>query len=140
MSLVDFQPGQLWKSFIPHRHQITQTLSNELISLSVYPAGYFESFNPACVFEKWALQEVTAYESIPEGFEIFHLPEGEYAVFHYKGPGSDPSIFQYIYQNWLPASEFILDDRPHFEVLGPGYKNNAPDSEEEIWIPIKRKN
>jgi len=32
-----------------------------------------------------------------------------------------------------------LDDRPHFEVLGDKYKNADPDSEEEIWIPIRTK-
>jgi AraC family transcriptional regulator len=30
-----------------------------------------------------------------------------------------------------------LDQRPHVEVMGEKYKNNDPDSEEEIWIPIK---
>ncbi|MDP5096829.1 MAG: GyrI-like domain-containing protein [Flavobacterium sp.] len=39
----------------------------------------------------------------------------------------------------MPNSEYQLDNRPHFEILGAKYKNNAPDSEEEIWIPIKRK-
>ena len=28
---------------------------------------------------------------------------------------------------------------PHFEILGAQYKNNEPDSEEEIWIPIQLK-
>jgi len=27
----------------------------------------------------------------------------------------------------------------HFELLGEKYKNNHPDSEEEVWIPIKEK-
>jgi AraC family transcriptional regulator len=35
---------------------------------------------------------------------------------------------------------YFLDDRPHFEILGDKYKNGDPDSEEEIWIPIKQKN
>jgi AraC family transcriptional regulator len=40
----------------------------------------------------------------------------------------------------LPLSkEYELDDRPHFEILGDKYKNNDPNSEEEIWIPIKLK-
>jgi AraC family transcriptional regulator len=40
---------------------------------------------------------------------------------------------------WLPGSDFVLDTRPHFEVLGDQYKNNDTTSEEEIWIPIKLK-
>lgn len=50
------------------------------------------------------------------------------------------SIFQYIFGTWLPASGYYLDNRPHFEILGHKYKNNDPDSEEEIWIPVKPKN
>ena len=38
-----------------------------------------------------------------------------------------------------PNSDYKPDDRPHFELLGAKYKNDDPDSEEEIWIPIKRK-
>ena len=67
------------------------------------------------------------------------LEEGTYAVFDYKGSGNDNRIFEYIFGTWLPQSEYELDKRPHFEVLGEKYKNNDPDSEEEIWIPIKLK-
>jgi AraC family transcriptional regulator len=67
------------------------------------------------------------------------LTGGLYAVFDYKGLSTDNSIFQFIFGTWLPSSEYDLDDRPHFEVLGNKYKNNDPTSEEEIWIPIKMK-
>ena len=73
------------------------------------------------------------------GLETFVLPEGQYAVFQYKGLSSDNSIFQYIFGTWLPGSDYVLDDRPHFEVLGDKYKNNDPASEEEIWVPIQPK-
>ncbi len=69
--------------------------------------------------------------------ETFCIPEGQYAVFHYKGSSADSSIFQYIFGEWLPKSGYELDDRPHFEILGAQYKNNDPESEEEIWIPVK---
>jgi AraC family transcriptional regulator len=68
---------------------------------------------------------------------LFSIPGGLYAVFDYKGSSTDSSIFQYIFETWLPNSDYELDNRPHFEVLGDKYKNNDPASEEEIWIPIK---
>jgi len=72
--------------------------------------------------------------------ETFTLSGGEYAVFDYKGSSDDSSIFfQYIFMTWLPNSEYKLDNRPHFEVLGEKDKNNDSNSEEEIWIPIKKK-
>lgn len=76
---------------------------------------------------------------MPSGMETFVLPKGLYAVFKYKGVHTDHSIFQYIFQTCLPGSGYVLDNRPHFEVLGDQYKNSDPASEEEIWIPIKLK-
>jgi AraC family transcriptional regulator len=72
--------------------------------------------------------------------ESFELPGGLYAVFLYRGDARSASVFfQYIFGTWLPNSGYEPDDRPHFEVLGEKYKNNDPDSEEQIWIPIKYK-
>ena len=71
--------------------------------------------------------------------EKFILPGGLYAVFDYKGSSDASYIYQYIYGIWIPNSEYVLDARPHFEVLGEKYKNNDPTSEEEIWIPVKLK-
>jgi len=68
------------------------------------------------------------------------LSSGLYAVFHYIGSSTGISIFhQNIFNVWLPSSDYLLDDRPHFEILGEKYKNNDPLSEEDIWIPIKPK-
>jgi len=80
-----------------------------------------------------AVEEASA---ISDQMETMTIPEGWYAVFYYKGPGGDPGIFKYIFNQWLPSSEYRLDQRPHFEILGEKYKNGHPDSEEEIWIPV----
>ena len=47
--------------------------------------------------------------------------------------------FRYILGEWMRDSDYDLDNRPHFEILGEKYKNGSPDSEEEIWIPVKLK-
>jgi len=84
--------------------------------------------------------EVTNFDPIPKDFESFSLPGGRYAVFPYKGASSAASgTFQYILGTWLQDSKYTLDNRPHFEILGEKYKNEDPNSEEEIWIPIKLK-
>lgn len=70
--------------------------------------------------------------------ESFVLDGGLYAVFPYKGFSTDNSIFLYIFGTWLPNSGYTLDNRPQFEVLGKKYRNNDSNSEEEIWIPIKK--
>lgn len=139
MSLSENKTAQLWGQFAPRIKEIKNRTSEDKISMQIYPSSYFKQFNPTIEFEKWATTEVSNFEYIPEGMQSFSLKEGLYAVFDYKGSGSDNSIFQYIFSKWLPNSNYEVDDRPHFEVLGSNYKNNDPDSEEEIWIPIRKK-
>lgn len=139
MSLANNRTGELWQSFMPKRSEISNNVSNDMISMQVYKPMHFADFKPTNEFEKWATVEVTNFESVPTDMETFLLAGGLYAVFDYKGSSNDPSIFQFIFGTWLPSSEYFLDDRPHFEILGDKYKNNDPTSEEEIWIPIKPK-
>jgi predicted transcriptional regulator YdeE/catechol 2,3-dioxygenase-like lactoylglutathione lyase family enzyme len=138
MSLAENKTAELWRSFMPMRKLITNSINDDLFSMQIYDSIYFSDFNPEKNFVKWATTEVTSFENIPEIFETFVLPAGLYAVFHHKG--TDTGIFQAIFTEWLPKSGYLLDNRPHFEVLGEKYKNGSPDSEEEIWIPIKQKN
>jgi AraC family transcriptional regulator len=137
MSFEDYRVSDLWRSFMPRRKEITNTISGDLISMSVYGQKFFEDYDPSREFEKWAAVEVSDFDNVPDGMETFIIKPGLYSVFDYKGSNTDHSIFEYIFQTWLPNSEYQLDNRPHFEVLGDKYKNNDPSSEEEIWIPIK---
>lgn len=139
MNLIADRTGELWGSFMPRLQEIKNRSSKDLVSMQVYDSSYFLDFNPKNEFQKWAVTEVVSYEAIPDKMQRFTLESGFYAVFFYKGSSQDKSIFQYIFTEWLPSSEYILDNRPHFEVLGDKYKNNDPSSEEEIWIPIKKK-
>ena len=139
MSLADNQTFKLWQSFMPRRKEITNNLTTELFSMQVYPQSFDFSFsNHKAEFEKWAAMEVAEFENVPTEMETYTLTGGLYAVFDYKGLSTDTKIFEYIFGTWLPNSEnYILDVRPHFEILGDKYKNNDPNSEEEIWIPIR---
>jgi AraC family transcriptional regulator len=137
MSLANNKTQDLWQSFMPRRQEVQNTIGTSLYSMQVYEPSYFNTFNPNAVFEKWAAIEVSAFETIPSGMETFILNGGLYAVFEHKGQST--SIFEYIFRTWLPNSEYLLDQRPHFELLGEKYKKEDPNSEEEIWIPIKAK-
>ncbi|NCP83465.1 MAG: GyrI-like domain-containing protein [Bacteroidetes bacterium] len=139
MSLLNNKTGVLWSLFGPLIYSIPNRIGSDRFSLQVYDTTYFERFDPEKEFKKWALVEVSSLEVIPNQLESFVLPEGKYAVFTYRGLSSDTSVYQYIFSKWLMNSDWILDDRPHFEVLGSKYKNDSVDSEEDIWIPIKKK-
>jgi AraC family transcriptional regulator len=139
MSLADNKTRELWSSFMPRRKEIINMLGTDLYSVQVYDrVPDYSKFDPNDPFYKWAAAEVSDYESLPEGMDTLELPGGDYAVFLHKGAASTgPQTFQYIFGTWLPVSGYLLDNRPHFEVLGDLYRNDHPDSEEEIWIPVK---
>ena len=141
MSLSNNRTFELWHSFMPKRKEIKNSLSSDLFSLQVYPDSYsFKQFNYNAEFEKWAASEVVDFSEIPEGMKTLNLEGGLYAVFIHRGPAAEgEKTFKYIFTSWLPNSEYELDNRVHFEILGDKYKNNEPDSEEEVWIPIKPK-
>lgn len=117
---------------MPRRREITNNVTTEMISLQVYKPPHFEKFDPNKKFEKWALVEVSDFNNVPNEMEPFTLTGGQYAVFIHQGSSTDNSTFQYIFTEWLPNSDYLLDDRPHFEILGDKHKNDAPNSEEEF--------
>jgi AraC family transcriptional regulator len=138
MSLVANTTPALWKGFMQQRASLPPAVGGVLYSLQVYPPAYFAPFRSEASFEKWAAIEVMEASHLPAGCEALRLAGGLYAVFLHKGPASaGPATFSYIFNTWLPASTYALDDRPHFEVLGEKYRPEDPTSEEEIWIPIK---
>lgn len=139
MSFANYRVGELWKDFMPRRKEISNNLSSDLISMTIYNLNHFLDFKPTNEFEKWATAEVSDFDNVPNEMETLTLYGGLYAVFDYKGLNTDDAIYRYIFGEWIPKSGYELDDRPHFEILGERYKNNDPASEEEIWIPIKPK-
>lgn len=141
MSYVTNRTGELWRSFMPRRKEISNTIGKELYSMQIYPRIFnFQNFNPNDIFTKWAAIEVSNFEEIPEEMSSYTLNGGLYAVFTHRGSSLDfQRTFQYIFGEWLPNSDYTVDDREHFELLGEKYKNESPDSEEEVWIPIKLK-
>lgn len=139
MSLLKDETASLFREFMPRKKEIKNLKNSDVFDLQVYHKNHFNNFNPATVFTKYVLVECNSINDIPNGMETFELIAGDYAVFEYKGLSSDTSIYEYIYANWIPNSKYELDDRPHFGVLTEKTKLNDPNSEEDIWIPIKSK-
>jgi AraC family transcriptional regulator len=138
MSHASNRTGQLFGSFMSRRREIVNAVSNNIFCVGIYGNSYsFENFDPSAEFEKWAAVEVRDSLEVPGGMENLELPGGLYAVFDHKGgPAAAPRTFGYIFGTWLPNSAYLLDNRPHFEILGERYGGGGPDSEEEIWVPI----
>ena len=139
MSLADNRISELWREFNKMLVDVPNRINEELVSASVYPHNYFEAFDPTIGFERWAAAEVKDFDSVPPGMETLVIPAGLYVVFNYKGLSTDNSVFQYIYETWFPNSGYAPDSRPHFEILGKNYNNHNAQSEEQIWIPVKKR-
>jgi len=140
MSLINNTSRELFSDFMSKRKQIINAIGEDIYEVLEYDASHFKKFSPTNLFTKWATVEVSSFEKIPEEMKSLTISNGLYAVFHYKGLAKDFSaLMQFIYGKWIQQSEFVLDDRPHFNHLGKKYKNNHPDSEEDVYIPIKQK-
>ena len=110
-----------------------------MYSVKVYDESYsFSNFNPAAEFDKWAAVAVSDDVDLPDGLESLTIPAGKYAEFIHVGAASAaPKTFGYFFSEWLPASEFELDLRPHFEILPEGYDPLSEDATERVLIPIR---
>jgi AraC family transcriptional regulator len=141
MSYSHNRTHELWRSFMVNRKMISKSIDSNLFSIQFYPPIFdWSKFSPSTIFEKWAACEVDDSAIVPEGFNEVVLQEGLYAVFSYKGSSNrGEEVFKSIFCDWLPSSEYSIDDRPHFEILGEKYIQGSDDSEEEIWIPVKLK-
>ncbi|MBO0341844.1 GyrI-like domain-containing protein [Flagellimonas profundi] len=132
---------ELWQSFSPRKKEINHAIHSGLYAVEIYPTTtFFQNFDPTREFQKWAAISVSKIDKIPEGMQSLTVPEGLYAVFPYKGkPSEAMETFRYIYGDWLPNSEYEMDRRPYFALMGDKYKGEHPESEEEFWVPIKKK-
>lgn len=77
-------------------------------------------------------------EGVPEGFELLHLPAYTWAVFTCRGPvpGAIQKMWESIYKEWLPASDYELIPDYDIENYLPG-DAGARDYVSEICIPVK---
>ncbi|MEO5858611.1 MAG: GyrI-like domain-containing protein [Pyrinomonadaceae bacterium] len=139
-SFANDRTSELWRGFRPVASKIAGRIGGESYSVKVYDGSYsFSQFDPAVEFDKWAAVAVSDEAPVPDGVDSLIISAGKYAEFPHVGPASDaPLSFGYIFGEWLPASEFELDLRPHFEILPEGYDPFNENAEEKVLIPIVR--
>lgn len=139
--LAKNQTFELWNNFMPKLKEIKNRVNSNLISMQKFDDDQkMADFKLTSEFDKWAAVEVSNFNNYPNGIQEYLLQSGIYAVFLHKGTVADFANTQkFIYGQWLPDSEYELDNREHLQVMGNKYINNNPDSEEEVWVPIRMK-
>lgn len=129
----------LWQTFMPRRGEVSNRIGTEYYSIIKYPDP-MQIANIDAMYIKWAGVQVEHLDVVPEGMHSLTIPAGLYATFTHQG---DMARFianlQYFYSSWLLNSDYHVDDRPHFEILGDRYRRDDPNSEEEVYIPLKLK-
>lgn len=140
MSVVEDATPSLWQRFMPRRNEIQNGVGEGLYSVQNFSElDGFENFTPKTLFEKWAAVEVASADCVPDGMQLFVLSSGHFAVFEHCGPPSEfPSTLNFIFSQWMPKSQWQLDDREHFEILLPDWRADDPNAREEVWIPVKK--
>jgi DNA-binding transcriptional MerR regulator/predicted transcriptional regulator YdeE len=85
-------------------------------------------------------EEVSSLEEIPQDMTGELIPAGKYAVFTVRGGPLPYKVIEtiiYIYQSWLPASEYQWVKRPGFHLYENA--NGRNDSVIKIYVPVERK-
>jgi len=141
MSTANDRSAELWRSFMPKRKQIAKAIGENVYSIQQF--DQLPDFNISIsedLYSNWAAKEVAQAVTIPNGMTHFEMPAGLYAVFLHKGTPADfPGTARYIFQSWLPASGYKVENRLFYQVLTPAYNPGNPASEEEVYIPIALK-
>jgi predicted transcriptional regulator YdeE len=64
------------------------------------------------------------------------VPGGRYAVFSTTLPKIGET-FMYAYKTWMPEAGYEASGGPDFELYDPSFDNQDPESQFELYIPIK---
>ena len=129
--------GKLARQFMPRLKEVKNRVDNFALSLQNHDNFDYHNLPPIRTFEKWIGVEVANLNDVPEGMETLTIKAGNYLVIDFKGTMQEfVKNWHYLHSQWLPNSDYELDNRPHFEKLSPSYNPMNVVNEEEIWIPV----
>ena len=106
---------------------------------------YSRDFSPETMqFYYMAAVQVSSLDNIPHGMTGKTVPASDYAVFTVKGCNANGEIgkaFRYIYDEWLPNSEYDFSDVicGDFEFYDERWDCSSAESEIDIYLPIRKK-
>ena len=129
--------AQAWDRFFPFEDQIPSKVNHQVwYGVEIYGPEFHKDHQ----WMYFPSTEVSSLDEIPEALFGKILPSATYAVFTVKG--GVPKIgetFMYAYDTWFPASEYEVAHPFDFEYYDERFKADDPDSELDIYIPIKAK-
>lgn len=102
------------------KKHIKNTIGSDLFSMQVQEISLsFKDFNYNAKIIKWSAIEVLNLNEVPKDYKTYILKCGLYTVFIHKGQaGGFSKTFEFIFRDWIPNSNFELDNREHFDLIG----------------------
>lgn len=141
-TLRDNKLAELWKRF----NTIAATVPNPApnargigVCESCTNGNSLYSMSDDVPFTEVAGIEVTTLDGLAAPFVGKKVKGGRFAVFTHRGSIARlPQTFEYIWGTWFLATNEELDAREDFELYDERFLGkNHPDSEMDIYIPIK---
>ena len=130
----------LWQQFRPLLPQLENRVGTNLLSIQVFPDDMdFARVLPSVRFTKWAAAEVAAPPPEPLGLQCLWVPPGCYAAFRYQGlPQGAMEAMRFIFEEFLPLTEYLPDHRPFVDRMPFDYRPNDPLATETILVPVRK--
>jgi AraC family transcriptional regulator len=101
--------------------------------------GVMDNFDHASgEFDYVAAVSISSTEDQPRDLTLWDIPAQTYAVFATTLP-KVKETFDAIYGGWLPESDYQRPPGPEFELYDEGFDPKDPESQFDIYIPVKMK-
>jgi len=124
---------QLWDQFAPRIGEIKYGAEPQV------SYGMMENSSPTMgEMVYMAGISVQKVADVPKGMTFWELPSNTYAVVE-ATLSTIGQAFDYVYNTWLPASDYQPGQSPFFERYGETFNPAEPNSILSIYIPIEKK-
>ena len=132
--------GEAWCELKSQMDRLPRVDANVMYGFEDYSEEY--QSDPLQYYYMAAV-EVEENGNIPEGMYIKRVPKSSYAVFTVNGNNANGEIgkaFRYIYDVWLPNSEYCLPEElcADFEYYDERWNCQNKAAQMDIYIPIKK--
>lgn len=122
---------ELWSRFVQREHEISRVVEPHVS----YGVMQTKTDEPDSLRYLAGLPVAEQAGPVPEGMTAVAIPAGPYAVFEF--PLSEiGSVFDFIFNTWLPSSGYVAADSPMFERYGEDFDPSSPSSRMEAHIPV----
>ncbi len=132
--------GEAWGELKENLEKIERINPNAMYGFEDYSKDFSKE---PMQFYYMAAVEVANDSNIPKGMCAKKIPKSLYAVFTVNGNNSNGEIgkaFRYIYDEWLPNSEYYLSDElcADFEYYDERWDCQSSAAQIDIYIPVKK--